>query len=155
MYIYQYIFITVFICLTFNKSTRFAALVFLYAYIFYYFFILDLNGNYYYHACAAIELIKGYMLNKRYFAVSILAYCLILINFIGFVMFDLYIDPFVYDIICATVLTLQILVLLTRALTNGVYRGIVPQLMVRIVNFDCSQSRVRMLNGKATEKINT
>ena len=85
---------------------------------------------------------KGYVLNGRYLAISLLSYSLILINFIGFIMFEFYIEPLVYDIVCAIVLTLQILILSTRLLSNGIYRNAIPQLLVRIVNFDCSQSRV-------------
>ena len=154
MYIYQYVFVVVFICLVFNKSTRFASLVFLCSYVFYYSLILDLSGNSYYHACAAMELVKGYVLNGRYLAISLLSYSLILINFIGFIMFEFYIEPLVYDIVCAIVLTLQILILSTRLLSNGIYRNAIPQLMVRIVNFDCSQSRVRMFKNKTAKKSN-
>ena len=155
MYTYQYIFILIFFLLLFVKCSRFAALIFISSYFIYVPFILDLSGERYYDACALMELIKGYLLNISNKLVSYLCYVLIVINFLGFAMYENYMDPLPYDIICSIILAVQIILLIIRPLTNGSYRTLIPHWMVRVVNFDCGWSRVRMYKRPTKSKANS
>ncbi len=144
--------------LAFNKETRFASFVFLASFFVYWLFVLDLSGEYYYSAAALVELARGYALNKRYRVVAYLAYSLILINFFGWVLYESGEDPIVYDIICAIVLITQIMLLTLRGLLNGDYQppGNVhnDNPLVRVIDFDSRDSRVRMYKNPQAKKTN-
>lgn len=145
MYFYQYLYIGLFFILLNFKASRFAALIFLFSFSIYISFILNIESNEWYYKLSAFkELIVGFILIKRYFWVAFLSVLLIAVNSYGFMIYEYGYDPYSYDIMCFIIITLQIMLLTTRGLLNGVNRSVLPFWLVRLVNFDGFQSRVTM-----------
>ena len=140
------------VLLILNGAVRYAALVLSLSFVFYAIFILNLSGEYYYAACAGLELLKGFLLNKKYRLVSYLCYLLILINYSGWVLYEFSYDPFVYDILCSVILIMQVALLIMQGLLNGVNRSYRHIFVVRLINFDSGQARGTMFKNKATKK---
>jgi hypothetical protein len=63
-------------------------------------------------------------------------------------------DPYSYDIMCFIIITLQIILLMTGGLLNGVNRSALPFWLVRIVDFDGFQSRVTMHKNTPKKEAN-
>ena len=136
MYFYQYILLAGFSCLLFYKETRFASLIFLLCWVVYLTLFIDANISYKYIACATIELIIGYLLNKKFRLVSYINYILIFVNIFGLMLYKSKLDPMPYDLIYAILSVTQLLLLILRVNLNGLHRLRPEHLMVRIANFD-------------------
>lgn len=137
----NFIFAGLFSVLLSFKQTRLASAVILLGYLIYYFSIVDLPGEYYYHSSALLNTVIGVILIKKYPAVAILSFSLILINLIGFVLYDNFYDPSVYNKLSSFAIFLQIIMLTIRMLLNGVnFRGAWGRAMVYIVGGDSYKS---------------
>ena len=152
MYLYQYIILIILFTLLFNIKVRGASFVLLTSFFVYYVFVLDLPGEYYYVSAALIELVKGYMLNKRFRVVAYLSYLLIVINFFGWAMYESNAEPYIYDILCSIIAVIQVLTLITRGLIHGSDRPHSHNPLVLLVDFDSRQSCDKMQKTTQTKK---
>ena len=144
MYFYQYILLAGFVCLLFNKETRFPASVFLCGWVIYTLSTLSVSTAFYYISAATIEAAIAYSLNKRHRAVAYLGYLLIFVNIYGLMLYRNKIGPLSYDVIYAIISVTQFLFLLVRAIPNGLNRLPAKHFVVRAVNFDSRGAYGRM-----------
>ena len=143
MYFYQYILLAGFTCLLFNREVRFAASVFLSGWLIYLVVTIDIPYALYFCASATIETAIAGILNARYRLISYLGYSLILVNFAGLLLHINGIKVY-YDFVYAIISITQFLLLLARAIPNGVGRLHIKHLVVRAVNFDSRGAYDRM-----------
>ena len=153
MYTYNYILLAGFICLLFNKNTRFAAFVFLAGWALYLLLTIGASASFYYVASATIEVSIAYILNTKYRAVSYLGYSLILVNMYGLFLYKNGIGPISYDAAYALISITQFMFLLARAILNGI-RLPTKHFMVRAVNFDSRGAYGIMYKNTATKGSN-
>lgn len=113
-----------YVALLFPKASRYGALVLLTESIIYFLFIKDLPGEYYYMVCAFIATVTAFLLSKTHLLTSILLFSLISVNFFGWVLYENYYDPDLYDIIYAIITVAIALSIIPRGLVNGIYNGI-------------------------------
>ena len=126
MYFYQYLYIGLFLFLLKFKASRFAALIFLISFSIYFPFIMPMDGEYYYRISALKDFVMFLILINRHFWVAILSFVLIITNSYGFMIYEYGYDPYSYDIMCFIIITLQIILLMTGGLLNGVNRSALP-----------------------------
>ena len=144
MTLYQLIIIWVFVALLIPPKTRVAALVIL-AFNFVYFqFVLNLEWTEYYHYSATLAAVVGVILYRRYRLVSLLSFLLIPANIIGYLLCKNYFDPYIYDNMCLTIILLQIIVLLSRGLTNGISWGNKRNPLVFLADFDSRKNHAKI-----------
>lgn len=102
--------------LCFPERTRFTALVLFFAYLAYSTFMVNLIGLMYYGGTATLNFIVACVLSqfeRRSALVMWLAVSHILINFIGWVMYENYYPAHYYNVASLTVSTIQVLALIT------------------------------------------
>jgi hypothetical protein len=154
MYIYQYALIIGFTCLLFNRGTKGAAGVFLVGWALYLFFILDAPSSYKYICCATIETVIAFILNAKYRLVSYIGYSLTIVNVYGLFLIGTGRMPITYDVIYAVLAVTQFLLLLARAMPNGINRLHPKSFVVRVVNFDSRQACNRVHKKLKTQGSN-
>jgi hypothetical protein len=153
MYFYQAVLLVGFACLYLNKNTKFASSVFLLGWAFYLLIIIGIEYNYYFLASATIETSIAVILNKRYRLISYISYCLLLLNIAGLVM-HINDVKFYYDFTYAVLSVSQFLLLLARAVPNGINRLHSEHFVVRAVNFDSRRTYNRLHKNIETQGYN-
>lgn len=141
------IIILLYVLLLIPKASRFGAFVLIIETIIYYLFIKELPGEYYYSACAFLAAITAFVLSKTYLLTSVLLFSLISVNFFGWVLYENYYDPDLYDIIYAIITVAIALSIIPRGLINGVYNRIgalfIKYTLVRPTNSNgCEQGEI-------------
>jgi hypothetical protein len=136
MYLYQYALLAGFTCLLFNPKTRFASSVFLIGWLVYVTFLIDSASNLKYICCASIEVAISYAINNRFKVASYLGYLLIPVNMYGLMLIRLGAQPITYDVVYAIIAIIQFMLILDRAIPDGIYRLHFKRWMVRPAHFD-------------------
>ena len=154
MYFYQYALIAGFTCLLFNKNTRGAAGVFLIGWALYLFFILDAPSSYKYLSCATIETVIAFILNAKYRLLSYIGYSLTIVNAYGLFLIGTGRMPVTYDVIYAVLAITQFLLLLARAMPNGINRLHPKSFVVRVINFDKRQAHNKVHKNLQAQGLN-
>lgn len=144
MTFWQFYFIGAFIALLLPKQSRFAAFVILVFNAIYFNYIISLDWTKYYLYSATLNTILGVILFKRYKLVATLSFLLIPINFIGYMLCLNYYDPYIYDNMCLIIILLQIIILTSRDLLDGVDRRYNNNPLVFLIDFDSGQNRVKI-----------
>ncbi len=100
-------------------------------------FIVNLNGDYYYHVTALMNVIIMYVLYGRYRVFSLLSFGCIFVSIIGYKMYHNYHSPVLYDTLMVIITSLQVLILGARVIPNAItIKGVHGRALVRIINFD-------------------
>ena len=154
MYLYQYALITGLTCLLLSRSAKGAAGVFLIGWAFYLLFIIDAPSSYKYISCATIETAIAFILNTKYRLVSYIGYSLTIVNVYGLFLISAERMPITYDLIYAVLAVTQFLLLLARAMPNGINRLHPKSFVVRVVNFDSRQTHNRVCKKLKTKGSN-
>jgi len=144
MYDYQYYILAAFCVLIFFKESRCAALTIFIGLVVYYNFVFDLSAVIYYSLSATIAAIVGFVLNSRYRLISYLNYSLILANLLGLLLYNNGFKPPPYDIICAIIYTVQVLLLIIRTWRNGRFGIYFECALDSLVNFDSRKAHGTM-----------
>lgn len=154
MYFYNYVVLVGFFLLCFNKRSRFAALVFLSGWALYLVFVIGASEVSYYAKSATVELIVGFVLNKRYRAISYISYILVVVNFAGFTAHSVQTAFPYFDFVYACLSVIQFLLLLLRVMPDGINRLHSKHFMVRLLNFDSRGAYDRMHKNKQAKGSN-
>ena len=141
---YQLIIIWAFVALLIPHKTRFAAVVMLSFNFVYFQFISSLQWTEYYHYSATLPALVGVLLYRQYKLVSILSFLLIPTNIIGYLLCKNYYEPYIYDNICLTIILLQVLVLLSRGLSDGFSWGNKGNPLVFLADFDSRKNHAKI-----------
>lgn len=153
MNVSDFINVGLFTVLLLSKTTRYASAVILAGYALYFSVIEPLPGQYYYHMTALLNLIIGCILFPRYKLVALLSFALIVVNNIGFLIYDAGYEPTLYNNLSLVIITIQILLLYIRAITDGIHiRGTRGRALVFIANCDSVQSNFEMLPAKEKDQ---
>ena len=150
MYFYNYILLAGFVCLLFNRNTRFPASVFLLGWVVYFATTFGAEYKLYFLASATIETVISVILNAKYRLVSWLGYSLLLLNIVGLILHINNIK-FYYDIAYALISCAQFSLLLLRIIPNGICRLHNEHFMVRVINYDSRGSYARMCKDIKTK----
>lgn len=153
MNISDWINIGLFVVLLKFKTLRYAAVTIITGYLLYFTAVEPLSGEYYYHGTALLNLIIGIVLFPRYKLVALLSFSLILVNNIGFVLYETGYEPALYNDLSLCIILTQILLLYIRALTDGhIIRGTGGRALVWLTNFDRVQSCFETLPNEGKSK---
>ncbi len=155
MFLYQYALIAGFILLLFNDKTRLAAAIFVVSWAFYVLVVIESSATTYYAQAATIELLIGYALNKRFRLVSWLSYLLVALNLYGLLVHFEHVGRDIYVYACAIVSVVRFLLLLARAIPNGICRLHGKCFMVRCLNYDRGESYGKMYTNPSASKKNS
>jgi len=123
MFDYQVVIMVALCFLCFNKASFWGAFTLYSAYSVYSVFIIPLPDIYYYSCTATITFIVGLILQRHYFVAAICSYSLVLVNVLGYWLYENMYDPLLYDNIYAIILIIQAASLLPRGLLNGLRRN--------------------------------
>ena len=119
MYSYQ-VFIMIVLCLLcLNKASFYGAFVILTAFCIYSPLIIPMPAMYYYSCAGLLNLIVGLILQKDYNAAATCSYSLVIVNLVGYFIYEKGYDPVLYDNISAIILIIQLSSLLPKGLLNG------------------------------------
>ena len=153
MHTSDYIILGCFLALIIPKRTRFAATTILVGYAVYITAIMVLPDAYYYHGAALLNLMLGYILLARYKLVALCSFSLILVNFIGFIRYENYQEPALYNATSSIVIALQVALLCIRILSDGYRFGEAWRCaMVFLIDNNRSQQNFRVLHPKKKDK---
>ena len=141
---YQIIIIWAFLALLIPHKTRFAAVVMLSFNFIYFEFVSNLGWENYYHYSATISALVGVILYRQYMLVSLLSFLLIPTSIIGYLLCKNYYEPYIYDNICLTIILLQVLVLLSRGLSDGFSWGNKRNPLVFLADFDSRKNHAKI-----------
>ena len=150
MYFYNYILLAGFVCLLFNRNTRFPASVFLLGWIVYFATTFGAEYEFYFLASATIETVIAVILNAKYRLVSWFGYSLLLLNIVGLI-FHINNIKFYYDFAYALISCAQFSLLLLRIMPNGICRLHNKHFMVRVIDYDSRGAYVRMCKDIKTK----
>lgn len=109
--------------LCFNKASFWGAFTLYSSYSVYSVFIIPLQDIYYYSCAATLTFIVGLILQRYYFVAAICSYSLVLVNIVGYWLYENYYEPALYDNISAIILLIQLSSLLPKGLLNGLRRN--------------------------------
>lgn len=117
----DYVFMAVFAMFIINAKTRASALVLVIGYLAYWFIALEISGLHRYGFIALINVVSGLYLTfkKKDYPIAILFYVAVIIGFFGGALYANYYPKYYYDNMCITIMTLQALALIYRAILNG------------------------------------
>jgi hypothetical protein len=132
------------VALLIPPQTRMAAFVMLAFNFIYFQFVLNLDWTEYYHYSATLCATIGVILYRKYKLVALLSFLLIPVNIIGYLLCKNYFDPYIYDNMCLTITLLQVVVLLSRGLTNGISWGNKRNPLVFLADFDSRKNHAKM-----------
>lgn len=141
-----------FIILMIPKQSREAAFVFVMAHSFYQVFVWHLDGNWYYASCAGLNFIIGMLLYKNYKLIGSLAFLLIGVNYLGWIMCEHYFEPAFYNYVCSVIILIQIMALIDKAAKNGIGLFINSVSMVCRSNFAGHKVYGKMHKKQTTKK---
>ena len=119
MYSYQVIIMIVLCLLCLNKASFYGAFVILTAFCIYSPLIIPMPAMYYYSCAGLLNLIVGLILQKDYTTTATCSYSLVVVNLIGYFIYEKGYDPVLYDNISAIILIIQLSSLLPKGLLNG------------------------------------
>jgi len=124
MFSYQIVLMFVLVGLCFRKASFWGAFTLYILYAIYFLIVIPLPGELYYSFTAAIALSAGLLLHRHYFVSAICSYSLVLVNVLGYWLYENMYDPFIYDNIYQIILIIQVaaLTLPPGALLNGLRR---------------------------------
>lgn len=121
---HNYVFIAIFLLFTLSSRTRVSALVLLFSYLMYAYFLLvvDVQGLNYYSITATIDFCAGlfFALYLKDKVMSYLMFMAVPIGIIGGLLFWRFHLPIIYANMCITVMILQVIILLWRANKRGI-----------------------------------
>ena len=144
MYIYQYMLISTFIFLFFNKDLRLASVSFLFGWVVYFFIVISFGAGSYYALSAAIELFIGCSLINRYKLVSYLSFLLIFVNFYGICMHEIGVGPKSYDFAYCLISIFQVLTLIARGMVGGNTKLCNKRPLVFLADFDSRKNHAKI-----------
>lgn len=120
MLLHDYIFIGLFIALLIPKDSRYAAIIFLAAYISYTAIYPQLPDNYYHAFSSTLNLFIFLTLLNNHKSVAFLSLSLAIpVNFFGYMSYMYYMPADNYNKIYLTIVAIQIFLLFTRMLLNA------------------------------------
>ena len=123
MNFHNYIFIGLFTLFLLSSKTRSTAFVLLFVYLAYFTVCLQLHGLDRYAAISTLELIAGYSLLKikpiQDLLIAKTFFTAVFANVIGGCLYQGYYPPIYYDIMCITIMVIQIIILTYRIFKRG------------------------------------
>lgn len=119
MYSYQIAIMMALCLLCFNKASFWGAFTLYVAYCIYSPIIVPMSAIYYYSCAAFLNLIVGIILHIKYKSTAICSYGLVFVNLFGFWLWHASFDPFLYDMMSALILVIQLISLIPKRLLNG------------------------------------
>jgi len=142
--IFDLIIIGAFIALSFKKESSFAAKVILALNAVYFSFVINMAWDDYYLYTATINTAAGVIIFNKYKLVAILFFLLIPVNILGYLLCDNNYEPNIYNNFCIAITLLQIIVLSSRGLANGISWGNKRNPLVFLVNFDSRKNHAKI-----------
>ena len=150
----NYIFIGIFAVFLLDKSTRGTAQILLATYFYYYLVVVSFSDQFIFYvlvatgeflAGSAILMLYGRMNTVN--GVGYLYYIAILVNFVGWVMYDNDYLATTYNTLGLLVMIAQILAMIWRLLVDaGLYKSITNHRLFRVFNIVCNKSRNKLQN---------
>lgn len=119
MHSYQAIIMIVLCLLCLNRASFNGAFVILIAFCIYSPLIIPMPAMYYYSCAGLLNLIVGLVLQKDYNSTAMCSYSLVVVNLVGYFIYEKGYDPVLYDNISAIILIIQLSSLLPKGLLNG------------------------------------
>ena len=151
----QYIIIFFYFLLLLSRKSRQGALVMLLSFFAYGVVINNFSWEYYYASAGLLQLVLVMALSKRYLSASVCSLLLIVVNFYGFVICYNYYPPVSYDIACAAILIIQLLLIASKGLLNGINtRGGIESFLVRVHNITSFKKDHVLSKGKEEKGFN-
>tara|TARA_R110001632_G_scaffold216657_1_gene344979 strand:+ start:769 stop:1227 length:459 start_codon:yes stop_codon:yes gene_type:complete len=142
--IFDLIIIGAFIALSFKKESSFAAKVILALNAVYFSFVINMDWDDYYLYTATINTVVGVIIFNKYKLVAILFFLLIPVNILGYLLCDNNYEPNTYNNFCIAITLLQIIVLSSRGLTNGISWGNKRNPLVFLADFDSRKNHAKI-----------
>ena len=151
MFYSQWCVFSIITILVFIKASKSDAFILFSGYLFYIWFIVDVNGVYYYSCSAILNLIIGlnlHFINKR---AAICSYLLVIVYLLGVLLWYGYYEPTLYDNISILILVIQLITITPKGLLNG-FRYNIEYITSKLAFFDSIKACVTMFKSAKTKK---
>lgn len=109
--------------------------------------------GYYYSIMCVANLLVGILLHKEFKIAAFCAYLLVPVNLLGFYLWVKYYPHDLYNVICAIILTIQLLAILPKGLSNGRGRNNFKHSMDGTTGFDSGKAYDTMCERPSNKKI--